>query len=619
MSGIAGIYNLTGQHTDGVLIERMANAMGYFGADRVSTFLSEDIGLVSCQLNTTEESLIEEQPIADERSTLWIVCDGRVDNRKELLPQLTEVASCAGSISDAQLILYTYKQWGKECLQKLVGDFVFTLWDVRARQLFCASSPLSLRPFFYYFDGKRFLWASGIKPLLEDDIIPRKIDEEYIARFLIHGHVNWSSTPYYAIKRLRRGEYLIVSANGFQLQQYWTWTPQEIRFNSDEEYEEHFLSLFQNAVRCRLRSTGPVGIMLSGGLDSSSVACIAVKMAQEGKIRNSIEVFTSVYDELIECDERSFAEEIVRKYNLPVHYVKSDNLGLLKGKLEYSCSYDEPGRGLFEERALARFEKVYERGIRVVLTGEGADEVLVGNLYYLGDLFRRFQLRKLFKEFKQWAHPNLSFGSLLVNYCLKPALYPINIWHPLSMGIPKWIPSAFVQRMQMRDKFLEIFPPRNGFSLASWFDYCIIFSLPSYFPGNQWLASPLFIDVRNPYLDQRLVQFLLSIPGEQKHRVGVTKSLSRRAMYGILPDSIRMRQDTVDLNKLIFRWLSQEWVALERIFSNPLVSEYGYVDKKEFMKVLDLCRQGDLSQWRFAWLVICLEIWLRSSQGLIEV
>ncbi len=189
-------------------------------------------------------------------------------------------------------------------------------------------------------------------------------------------------------------------------------------------------------------------------------------------------------------------------------------------------------------------------------------------------------------------------------------ILPNSIWPgPI---IPSWISTSLLKKTKITKKLSDMVPSLREFSLASKSDYKTIYFLPPYKILDYWYGNPMLIDVRHPFLDQRLVQFLLSIPGYQKRRSRMTKSLLRRSMKGILPERIRRRPGKISLDMIICTGLKKEWHLINRVFTKPLVSEYGYVNRDIFMEYLNACHQGDLRLWPQVWQVISLEIWLRS-------
>lgn len=271
MSGILGIFNLDGRPVDPQCLKDMWSILSHRGPDGGSVWMDGAIGLGHQMLWTTPESLIEQMPFIKPGPGLAIVADARIDNREELITKLALKNEPATSRTDSQLILSAYEKWGEDCVDRLIGDFAFAIWDGRAQSLFCARDHFGIRPFYYFYkNGSCFLFATEIKSLLTVPIVPRRLNETRVADYLDSFVEDEEITFYQDIKRLPRSQLLRISRTACKFRQYWSLDPKhEIRFSSNEEYAEAFREQFFQAVACRLRSAFPVGASLSGGLDSS--------------------------------------------------------------------------------------------------------------------------------------------------------------------------------------------------------------------------------------------------------------------------------------------------------------------------------------------------------------
>jgi asparagine synthase (glutamine-hydrolysing) len=283
MSGIAGVYNLDGRPVDAALLRRMTERIAHRGPDGAGYWMDGPIGLGHQMLHTTPEALVEKQPFLNARGDLCLTLDGRVDNREELRAALEAHGAKLRTDTDAELVLQAYECWGEECPRRLLGDFAFAIWDRRQRQLFCARDILGFKPFYYYTDGRTFLFGSELPQLFEDTTIRREPNEGMIGEYLVMAVTSQEETLYRDIFRLPPAHVVSVQGGQLRKERYWTLDlAKQIRYRTDEEYAAHFFAVFKEAVRCRLRSHGAVGAHLSGGLDSSSVVCMAQGLYREG-------------------------------------------------------------------------------------------------------------------------------------------------------------------------------------------------------------------------------------------------------------------------------------------------------------------------------------------------
>ncbi|HEY9875190.1 MAG TPA: lasso peptide isopeptide bond-forming cyclase, partial [Candidatus Obscuribacterales bacterium] len=303
MSAIAGIYYLDNRTVDPADLKRMVDILAHRGSDGCNIWSEGSIGFGHRMLWTTPESLLETLPLVNDTGEIVITADARIDNRDELIAVLKISDRPVEKITDSQLILSAYEQWGENCPEQLVGDFAFAIWDRRKQVLFCARDHFGVKPFYYYSSGQSFIFATEIKALLCLPDVPRRLNEVKVADYLASPTDDTAITFYKEIFRLPPAHRLTVSHEGITLQSYWSLDPsRELRLGSDEEYASAFRKLFTEAVRCRLRSAFPVGSMLSGGLDSSSITCVARQLLAGDK-NSQLHTFSAIFDKMTQCDE----------------------------------------------------------------------------------------------------------------------------------------------------------------------------------------------------------------------------------------------------------------------------------------------------------------------------
>jgi asparagine synthase (glutamine-hydrolysing) len=284
MSGIAGIYYRDQHPVDSQPLRAMTEAAVHRGPDGVGHWVQGSVAFGHLQLCTTPESLTEQQPLVTPNGNYAITCDGRVDNRRELIQDLRSFGAVSDRAPDAALVLQAYLVWGTGCLDHITGDFAFALWDGVKRQVFCARDRLGIRPFYYYCDSSKFIFGSEINSLLQHPGVPNQLNEAMVGLYLSGGFSDGEQTFYRGIQQLPAGQFLLVNQGQLSKQLYWELEPdQTINLASDEEYVHRFHELFEEAVRCRLRSPTPVAVTLSGGLDSSSIFCTAGELLARGQ------------------------------------------------------------------------------------------------------------------------------------------------------------------------------------------------------------------------------------------------------------------------------------------------------------------------------------------------
>ena len=274
MSGIVGIVNLDGAPVDRDLLRRLANYLTFRGPDAQHTWCDGNVGLGHTLLRTTSEAETEQQPMSLD-GKVWLTADARIDARNELIEKLKRKLTPKPSPNDAELILYAYEAWGEDCLQHLIGDFAFVLWDGNARRLFCARDHLGVRQLYYSHNTTSFVVSNTVNCLRLHPSVSNKLNETAIGDFLLFGLNQEPNTTTFAdIQKLPQAHSLIVSAGNVRLNQYWKPSATLVRNRKPADVIDGFRDVLQQTVTDRLRTTG-AGISMSGGLDSPAVASVA--------------------------------------------------------------------------------------------------------------------------------------------------------------------------------------------------------------------------------------------------------------------------------------------------------------------------------------------------------
>ncbi len=245
MSGLCGVVYGNGRPVESSDLQGMVSAIGHRGPDDRGIWQKDNVGLGNVLLHTTPESLHEELPLHDHEAQLTLICDGRIDNREELLVALGLKSNQGSCLPDSAIILAAYKKWQEGCVAKLIGDFAFAIWDGRQQRLFCGRDHMGIKPFYYFWDDGLFVFGSEIKSIFS--LLDKKpeVDFERIRDLLVFFHSDSRSTFYKNIYRLPRASCLVVTADRLTESNYWNFNPEKrIKYSSDQEYGEHFLQIF---------------------------------------------------------------------------------------------------------------------------------------------------------------------------------------------------------------------------------------------------------------------------------------------------------------------------------------------------------------------------------------
>lgn len=634
MCGIAGVVNFDGSPVDAQLIQRMCDSIrhrgpddeGYLFADpefgkchemsgvdtvdvirgsypRVS---DEPVPRASVALGHRRLSIIDlspsgHQPMSDEQGLRWIIYNGEIYNYKELRADLEGRGYRFRSTSDTEVLLKSYLEWGVRCVERLNGMFSFCVLDMPRKIIFLARDRFGIKPFYYFHDETRFLFASEIKAILKDPRVPSRPNEKILYDFLNHGRVDHDvETSFDGIVRLLPGHSMVVDLKTGKSDIHRWWTLAD-RCVDDRDV---FIELLTDAVRIRLRSDVPVGSCLSGGLDSSAVVCLMTRLL-DGKT-DDIHTVSAVYGRGKRGDESAFIDTVVNHTGVNKHTIvpSPENLEKDLGALVWHQEEPFETTSIFAQWEVMRLAK--SMGLKVLLDGQGADEQLGGYHYYFpmyfGYLLRTFRLRALARELM---HHGRSYRDPRI---LKQSLFyalPRSLKHEKSRN-QRILNKSFVKRN--RDRF----PPDYEGDLNEVLRTSIEKTLPALLRYEDRNSMAHSIETRLPFLDFRLVEHLASTPAESKISKGLTKVIMRDACSGIIPDAILNRKDKIGfatpeedwfrggLGSMVTSMLRSERMR-ERPYWNPdaLEAEYrGFLSEKRGMRVI--------------FRSICLEKWLET-------
>ena len=326
MSGIVGIINLDGQPVERLLLRRLTEFLAYGGPDAQEVWTEGPVGLGHAMLRTTFESEHERQPYSLD-GRVWITADARIDGRAELIRKLAgKGCGLLKDIPDPEIILQAYRVWGEDCVRHLLGDFAFAIWDGPHRRLFCARDHSGIKPFFYARVKDCFVFSNSLDCLRQHPQVSDELNELAIADFLLFDfNQEPATTTFTDIQRLPAAHSAVLRDGTFRTRRYWTLPfSGPIRYKQQSDYVEHFIELLQQAVADRLR-TRRVGVLMSGGLDSSTVASQAAAIRAAESSPGDLRAYTWVFDRLIPDEERHYAGLAASHLNLPIEFLALDD------------------------------------------------------------------------------------------------------------------------------------------------------------------------------------------------------------------------------------------------------------------------------------------------------
>jgi asparagine synthase (glutamine-hydrolysing) len=625
VSGIAGVFLRDGRPVDNSALAKMLQAMDYRGPDGSSIWSEGALGLGHLMLCSTPESMEEKLPKSDVTGRLVITADARIDNRDELLADLAMTTGLGHAIVDSELILRAHERWGEGAPQKLIGDFAYCIWDRLEKELFCCRDAFGVRPLYYYLSEKIFAFASEIRPLLELDEVPSRLNEVMVADYLIGMEDDKAITFYKGIFRLPPAHCIAVGPRSVRIRRYWfPDLSQELRFSSDEEYAEAFRDLFVEAVRCRLRSAYPVATTLSGGLDSSSVTCVARDFLSSEK-KGPLRTLSMVYDQVQECDEREFINVVVAQGGVEPFYLPSDHAVPLPyfdlaSHGDHDDPFDAPNSFLVDGMTA-----LMDLRIRVVLDGFDGDNTVSHGYAYWPELACKGKLITLIREVRALSvRQNSPFLDLLWRKAVRP-LTPALVrrtWRRLGgYGNRPWpkqsvISLAFAKRIGLAERYREVCSYHLKPLHDAREDHChslLSGGLTHHLESTNKILARFSVEPRHPFFDRRLVEFCLSLPHCQKISNGWTRMVFRRAMAGILPEEVRWRVGKLDFRPASnYAILNIDRALLDRMFQDCSKVLESYVDRQALNRTYSNFLSDPLGQdptYLFA--VLSLGLWLR--------
>ena len=529
MSGIVALVAAGNAPIERRLVERMTRSMRFRGPDAQETWIGEQAGLGHAMLRTARASRPDRQPCSLD-GRVWIVADARVDGRTELRYRLRSLgACCLEEASDAELLLHAYHVWGEDCVRHLIGDFAFAIWDDPGQRLFCARDHLGVKPLFYARAGGELLVGNTLDCLRMHPGVSDRPNDQFIADFLVSGiNLDSRSSAFADINRLPPAHRLSWRDGELRVDRYWKFPDASTCRRIDrEDCVAEFVERLTAAVEDRMRSER-IGILMSGGLDSTSVAAVAARIAGSQPGKTGVEAYCCVFDSLFADEERYFAGLAAEKIGIPMHYLTADNYALFEGwqsgAVRLPEPADEPLASVYIDQA-----RQMSSTCRVALTGWDGDALFSEQVRSFGSLVRG--------GFRRTSRAMRTGWRALAR--LGGHTHRSHVADSASCAPPEWLNRELSRQTRLRAPLRdenETTRRRQRHRGARRLLYSPRFTnlLESYDPG----VTRVPLETRHPLLDIRLVEFVLSLPVSPWC---VDKQLLRVAMRDALPDDVRLR------------------------------------------------------------------------------
>jgi asparagine synthase (glutamine-hydrolysing) len=609
MSGIFGIVHTEGRPVETEWLQSMQSSLAHRGPDGSGYWSSGYVGLGHLLLKVTPESSYEQSPYRYKH--LVVTADARLDDRENLMSQLKISPSERDKIPDSLLIARAYEQFGRKCMDHLLGDFAFAIWDEQDNQLFCARDHAGVKPFFYYFSNKTFVFASDIKaianlPFVDKTFHQEKLDDYFLGIFWGGEYVE--ETFFKNIRVLLHARTLTLEDQALNIRIYWIPEHRDtLRLPTEEDYAEALRHLLEQAVRDRLRTDYPVGVTLSGGLDSSSIACIAARMlSQQGR---PLYAASSVLPENHtgpEWDERKYIEAVAsQEKNLKVRFVDSRNLSFLNGLDELFDRTCQPLNSFhYMDEALDQ-TLAEKNGVRLVFSGFLGDMTASYlSLNVLAHLAGHLQFKAFFQLIRKRKQAiGQSYWNIAKQEILRYSL-PESWWK--SIRTIKGMPTpALIDRTPASP---EVFPNRE---VRKKYRYYYRENSPAWNVYSQlWYTHAKIIDDEMscrhahhqleyvyPMLDKRIIDFLFNIPPQHFLMGGWQRGLIRFAMKDVLPSEVAWRTNKAPFSPDFAHILRRDLPSIEKLLNEISLEsrEFRGIDLPKIKKIASRLREREIS------------------------
>ncbi|MBM3222728.1 MAG: asparagine synthase (glutamine-hydrolyzing) [Candidatus Tectomicrobia bacterium] len=625
MCGIAGVCMIEGRELFSNTLPRMLETMAHRGPDGDGMWIDPR---GSCGLGHKRLAIIDpeggHQPLTNEDETVWVTFNGCIYNYQDIARLLRQKGHIFRTHSDTEVIVHAYEEWGTECVSRFNGMWAFALWDTKRQRLFCSRDRVGVKPFYYTWDGKAFAFASEIKALLAYDATTAHANLDGLRQYLTFQFCLEDTTLFHGIKKLLPGHNLVLTPGMAPVVScYW-----DMQFDIDHQHDEaYFIDqlewLLEDAVRLRLRSDVPLGAHLSGGLDSSTVVCLMRLLLGDAPIKT----FTGAFREGEAFDESRYAKAVAQTVNTEYleTYLHADDFAQSIAKIIWHMDEPAAGPGVFPQYWVS---KLASANVKVVLGGQGGDELFIGYARYLIAYLEEC-IKGAIEDSAHRGHYVATLETII------PSLPSLEQYTPMLKDF--WREGLFGEQAQryfrLMDRFTDSQPilqadfqaqldPQqtfeefrtifNSHGATAMINRILCFDLKTHLQAllqvEDRTSMAWGLESRVPLLDYRLIEFITSVPPVIKFKNGRLKSLFLQAVQHLVPKEVLQRKDKMGFPVPLNQWFKHElrtFVAdfllsqrcRERGIFNPTAIEAALSRSQPFSRAL--------------WGALCVELWHR--------
>ena len=609
MSAQCGKVNFDGTPVDPKDLVEVRPVLAPYGPDGEGYICKDNFGILYRAYHTTKESRLEKQPyvLPSGRLVCW---DGRLDNREELVSQLEGRVS--NGSTDLEIVSSAYERWGTDAFAKVIGDWAVSIWDPSKRSLILAKDVAGIRQLFYSTDKDQVTWCTILDPLI---LLARRsfaVEEEYIAGWLAFFPATYL-TPYVGIHAVPHSSYVLIQPGRHVLRKYWDFDSHKtIRYKADDEYEQHFRSVFTEAVRRRLRADSPVLAELSGGMDSSSIVCVADTILNRGLAESPRLDTVSYYNDTEpNWDERPYFTKVEEKRGRIGYHINTSAPEVTKTDVCTDRLLALPALINYDRSSRQLATCMLQNANRVVLSGIGGDEVTGGvptPVPELADSLANGSIGSLARQLKTWALNKRRPWPYLLREVVGRFISASSTNDRSSTA---WIREEFVARNRLAfqgyQSRLKLFGPAPSHQLNREALDSVLRQIACHS-----FQPDLLQERRYPYLDRDLLEFLFAVPPQQLVRPGQRRSLMRRALNWIVPPEVLGRRRKAYIARSLAAGVPAQWSSLTARNKRLTTESMGVVDSAKLFETLQRARDGQEVPAVTLRRTLHLELWVRN-------
>lgn len=632
MSAIFGIIDFEGRPIDPAWIKSMQTDLAHRGPDGQGLYQEESMFLGHKLLQVTPESIYDKSPY--EEDGFVITAYARLDEREAIMDRIGTPLEDRDKITDPLLLLRSFKKFGKDFVKEIYGDFAFAIWDKNKKELFCVRDQMGVKPFLYYFQDGRFVFSTELKAMVKLPFFKKQIDNNYLINKAIGVWDEPERTTWKGIVRLKAANTLCFRNSKIKISKYWKPKyKRNVQLKTESQSATGLRRILEKVISDHIRVSGDIGFSLSGGLDSSTLTCIAARKLIHSK--KKIITVSSILDP--ENNKNNYKDEfeyiqsvLKNKENIDPLYVSNSKLKFQDGlNLIFEKQYAPINAFYYVDEAL--YSKFQYRSVRRVLSGHMGDLTIsnrtINPLPYLLKTFRFITFLKLFFSLKK--DLNYRFISIIkdiLSIILPTFIYTCiyRIRRNRSIFEKNIIPFFLSanEKIKLKLRIIKHYNNNqftsNGITNAIWSDKWDPFE-----EDEDCSSAHHQIEVTNPLIDRRVVEFLLQVPVEHFYAGGIQRGLIRESMKGILPEMVRTRKDKGDYSPGFYDIINQDIPKFKSLLSNISIKQYfdGVID----LKLIDLYynellnSKNNVTFMPNYWMYIYINIWISLIYYLLSI